>query len=103
MSHTGINTRSRDQASTDEWLVVLGRHSTTSRLLVFDSADLASGPRSVIRLPVSVPVAAHTMWQPAPIPARRRYRPGLSTEDGVTIKRRLEKSETSHWQLRSRL
>lgn len=65
----GTGWRLGQPALADEWLVVLGHHGATTRLTVFDSADLASGPRSVIRLPVTVPVAARTTWQPLLDPA----------------------------------
>ena len=42
------------------WLVVPVHHGTSSDLAGFATADLAAGPRSVVRLPVTVPVATRT-------------------------------------------
>ncbi|GGM89487.1 hypothetical protein GCM10011609_27990 [Lentzea pudingi] len=47
-----------------EWLLVPLHDSTSSSLAVFDTADVAAGPRSVVQLPVTVPVATRTSWQP---------------------------------------
>ncbi|GHH39620.1 carotenoid oxygenase family protein [Lentzea cavernae] len=53
-----------------DWLVVPVHRGASSDLAVFDTADLAAGPRSVVRLPVTVPVSTRTTWQPLVEPAR---------------------------------
>lgn len=57
-------------ATAGDWLIVPFHDSTSSNLAVFDTAELASGPRSVVRLPVTVPVATRTTWQPLLEPVR---------------------------------
>lgn len=66
----GADHRLGQPALADEWLVVPVRHGASSDLAVFDATDLAAGPNSVVRLPVTVPVATRTTWQPLLHPVR---------------------------------
>ncbi|MCR3752191.1 carotenoid oxygenase family protein [Lentzea californiensis] len=66
----GAGHRLGQPALADGWLVVPMRHGASSDLAVFDATDLAAGPISVVRLPVTVPVATRTTWQPLLHPVR---------------------------------
>ncbi|WP_394618785.1 carotenoid oxygenase family protein [Lentzea sp. JNUCC 0626] len=49
-----------------EWLLVPFRDNASSNVAVLDTADVAAGPRCVVKLPVRVPIATRTTWQPLP-------------------------------------
>jgi carotenoid cleavage dioxygenase-like enzyme len=56
--------RAADGAETDGWLVHFQTDLTTdtTALVVRDAAALTEAPRAVVRLPVRVPVGAHSSW-----------------------------------------